>query len=77
MKAAILRELGGPEKYTTDDVPTPEPAAGEVRVRLNSSALNRRDYWMTIGRYPGMKLPTTAGSDGSGVIDKVGSFIPG
>lgn len=72
MKAVVLREKGGPEKLKIEEVPTPEPGPNEVRVKLKTSALNRRDYWITMGLYPGMAFPVIAGSDGAGVIDKVG-----
>jgi len=72
MKAVVLNEIGGPEKLAIEEVTTPEPRAGEVRVKLKTSALNRRDYWITIGMYPGMQFPSIAGSDGAGVIDAVG-----
>ena len=73
MKAVVLREKGGPEKLKIEEVPTPEPGPNEVRVKLKASALNRRDYWITIGMYPGMAYPLIAGSDGAGIVDKVGS----
>lgn len=75
MKAVVLKEAGGPEKIGIDEVDTPNPAAGEVRVKLTASALNRRDYWMTNGMYPGMQLPCVPGSDGSGVVDAVGEGV--
>ncbi len=75
MKAVVLDETGGPEKLQIKEAPTPQPAAGEVRVKLSHSALNRRDYWLTVGRYPGTSLPCTAGSDGAGVIDAVGEGV--
>lgn len=75
MKVVVLTEAGGPEKIVVEDVPTPEPAAGDVRVKLNASALNRRDYWMTKGLYPGMQLPCRPGSDGAGVVDAVGPGV--
>ena len=75
MKAVVLKEAGGPDSIVVDEVDTPEPNAGEVRVRLNASALNRRDYWMTKGLYPGMQLPCRPGSDGAGVVDSVGSGV--
>jgi NADPH:quinone reductase-like Zn-dependent oxidoreductase len=53
----------------------PEPLSGEVRVKIISSALNRRDYWITRGGYPGTKTPCIAGSDGAGIIDKVGKGV--
>lgn len=72
MKAIVLREKGGPEKLKIEEVPTPEPGANEVRVKLKTSALNRRDYWITVGLYPGMAYPVIAGSDGAGVVDRAG-----
>lgn len=75
MKAVVLKEVGGPDKILIEDVETPEPGAGEVRVKLQASALNRRDYWMTLGMYPGMDLPCIPGSDGAGVIEAVGDGV--
>ncbi len=73
MKAVVLHEKGGPEKLNIEEIPTPEPDANEVRVKLKTSALNRRDYWITLGMYPGLSFPATAGSDGAGVVDEVGA----
>jgi len=75
MKAVVLHETGGPDKLRIEDVPTPEPGAGEVRVALKASALNRRDYWITIGAYPRIRFPAIIGSDGAGVIDAVGAGV--
>ena len=75
MKALVLHELGGPEKLVIEDVDTPEPAAGEVRVALKAAALNRRDVWITVGAYPRIQFPAICGSDGAGVIDAVGAGI--
>ena len=72
MKAVVLTGKDGPDSLKIEDVDTPQPGPGEVRVKLLTSALNRRDYWMTIGKYPGTTLPCIAGSDGAGVIDAVG-----
>ena len=76
MKAVILRQLGGPDQLQVADIPLPEPGPGQVRVRLYASALNRRDVWITLGQYPGIRLPCTTGSDGAGVVDKIGPKVP-
>jgi zinc-binding alcohol dehydrogenase/oxidoreductase len=75
MKAVVLEELGGPEQLHIQEVDTPSPNSGEVRVKLQASALNRRDYWITNGKYPGMQLPCIAGSDGAGIVDMVGEGV--
>ncbi len=75
MKAVVLTEANGPDSLHICDVDTPQPQAGEVRIKLETSALNRRDYWITHGKYPGMKLPCTPGSDGAGIIESVGPGV--
>ena len=75
MKAVRLHESGGPEKLVVEEIPTPEPGHGEIRVALQAAALNRRDVWITIGKYPGLDLPALLGSDGAGVIDAVGDGV--
>jgi zinc-binding alcohol dehydrogenase/oxidoreductase len=75
MKAVVLQETNGPDSLQLTDVETPSPQEGEVRVQLKASALNRRDYWITHGKYPGMQLPCITGSDGAGIIEAVGPGI--
>jgi zinc-binding alcohol dehydrogenase/oxidoreductase len=45
------------------------PAEGEVYVRLHAAALNKRDYWITKGKYPGISFPLVLGSDGAGTVN--------
>ncbi len=52
MKAVVITRPGGPEVLEVRDVHTPQPAAGEVRVRVFASALNRADLLQRQGRYP-------------------------
>ena len=75
MKALVLNELGGPENLVSQDVEQPDPGAGEVRVRVQRASLNRRDVWITVGKYPRVQLPSIGGSDGAGIIDAVGSDV--
>ena len=75
MQALVLRELGGPEKLNIEDIATPEPGTGQVRVRIRTAALNRRDVWITLGAYPKISFPAIAGSDGAGIVDAVGAGV--
>ena len=52
-----------------------KPGVGQVVVRLNTAALNRRDYWITVGLYPGIKPPVVLGSDGAGVVSACGDGV--
>lgn len=75
MKAVILEKIGGPENLVVRDVSAVEPAPGEVRVSLFASALNRRDYWITVGLYPDIRLPCIPGSDGAGQVETIGAEV--
>ncbi|RYY19955.1 MAG: alcohol dehydrogenase [Cytophagaceae bacterium] len=56
-------------------IATPEPAVGEVLVKLRAAALNHRDIWIQKGQYAGLKLPCTLGADGSGEIAALGAGV--
>lgn len=71
MKAIILEAADKPLAYKEVDKPTIGP--GEALVQIKAAALNRRDYWITIGKYAGIKYPTILGSDGAGIVTEVGS----
>lgn len=47
----------------------PQPQKGEVLVRLQAAALNRRDQWIREGKYPGIQTGVVLGSDGAGVVE--------
>jgi len=66
MIAAMLRGLELPLELT--DLPVPLANKNEVLVRLKAAALNKRDYWITKGKYPGLTFPSIPGSDGVGII---------
>lgn len=79
MRAVVIREPGGPEVLEVRQVPLPEPGAGEVRVRVAASGLNRADLLQRRGRYPvppgypedipGLELAGTVDAVGEGVTE--------
>jgi zinc-binding alcohol dehydrogenase/oxidoreductase len=71
MKAIVLEAADQPLAYKDVDKPTLQP--GEALVKIKAAALNRRDYWITVGKYAGIKYPTILGSDGAGIVAEVGS----
>jgi len=75
MKAVVLQAAEGPQGLRCLDVETPQPKAGEVLIRLRYAALNRRDVWISHGRYQGMKLPIILGSDGAGEVAACGEGV--
>ncbi|RVU01483.1 alcohol dehydrogenase [Mucilaginibacter limnophilus] len=70
MEAIVLEGLGQP--LTQKEVEKPSPKAGEVLVRLKAASLNRRDWWITQGKYSGISYPTILGSDGAGIVVEAG-----
>jgi NADPH:quinone reductase len=60
------------------DLPTPEPEAGEVRVKLQWSGVNPSDVKSRMGlRSKTLAFPQIVPhSDGAGVIDAVGAGVP-
>lgn len=71
MKALVLTE----NEVEIQEVAVPEPQAGEVLVKVLYAALNRRDQWIRVGLYPGIKQGAILGSDACGVVEKVGAGV--
>ena len=79
MRALIHNEFGDPaEVLAVETVATPEPGAGEVRVRTLLSPIHNHDLWTIRGTY-GFKpeLPARAGTEAVGVIDALGEGVTG
>jgi NADPH:quinone reductase len=74
MKAIRIHEFGGHEVLRYDDLPLPEPGAGEARVKLAAIGVNFIDIYHRKGQYPG-KLPLTLGQEGAGVVDAVDANV--
>ncbi len=73
MQALRLTEPKKPcSLLTLDD---PQPTDGHVVVQLVAAALNRRDYWISQGMYPGVQVPVTLGSDGAGIVQHIGEGV--
>jgi NADPH:quinone reductase-like Zn-dependent oxidoreductase len=71
MKAIVLEAADKP--LILKEVEKPALKPGEVLVKIKAAALNRRDYWITVGKYAGIKYPTILGSDGAGIVAEVAS----
>jgi NADPH:quinone reductase-like Zn-dependent oxidoreductase len=72
--AWILDE--SPGEYRWGQIELPEPAADEVLLRVEASALNHLDIWSTQG-LPKPPLPHVPGCDVAGVVEVVGSAVEG
>lgn len=72
MRAAVFSEFGGPEVVEVADVDIPEPGPGEVRVKVEATAMNHLDLWVRHGLLMETPMPHIGGSDIVGVVDAVG-----
>lgn len=79
MKAVVFDRTGEPaEVLSVRDLPTPEPAADEVRVRMLLSPINPSDLLYIRGKYTiPPALPTTPGFEGVGVVEASGGGLRG
>lgn len=76
MKAIRVSEYGGPSVLELEEVPTPQPGANQVLVRVHAIGINPVDTYLrsnTDNRGP--KLPYTPGSDAAGVVEAVGPGV--
>lgn len=76
MNAIRVHTPGGPEALVYEAVDKPEPAAGEVRVRLEAIGVNFIDIYQRLGQYK-MAAPFVPGVEGAGVVDAVGAGVTG
>ncbi len=77
MRSAIHDVFGDPaDVLYLADMPLPEPAATDVRIRTILSPIHNHDLWTVRGAY-GYKplLPAIGGSEAVGVVDAVGSDV--
>ncbi|MBT5051493.1 MAG: quinone oxidoreductase [Rhodospirillaceae bacterium] len=81
MKAIRVHELGGPEVLRYEDVPEPEPAAGEALVRIEAAGVNFLDIYYRSGfhwgGHHGRNLPYIPGAEGAGTVVAVGDGVTG
>src|SRR5579862_2470806 len=76
MKAVRFHEYGGPEVLKYEDAPKPEPAPGELLIRVHATSVNPVDWKVRAGHMKGMinyTLPLIPGWDVSGVVEAVGA----
>ncbi len=81
MRAVRVHAFGGPEQLRLEDVPVPEPGAGQVLVRVAAAGVNPIDAILRRGERPGLALPLGLGGEAAGTVERVGpgvtAFQPG
>ena len=77
MRAAVFHEFGGPDVLRIEEIATPEPAAGEVLLRVRAAALNHLDLWVRRGLPIETTMPHIGGSDIAGEVAALGRGVRG
>lgn len=84
MKAVRMHAFGGPEVLVYEDAPVPEPARGEVLVRVHAVGVNPPDWYLREGYkmlppewQPKVSFPIIPGTDISGVVEAVADGVTG
>jgi NADPH:quinone reductase-like Zn-dependent oxidoreductase len=78
MKAVAMHAYGGPEVLKYEDAARPDPATGEVLVRVHAAAVNPVDWKVRAGHLKGFlnySLPLIPGWDLSGVVEATGAGV--
>ncbi|HEX2559309.1 NADPH:quinone oxidoreductase family protein [Phenylobacterium sp.] len=77
MRALVVEELAADYAgCVLKEVPTPEPKAGEVRIRVQAAAVNFPDLLQTRGEYQHRPpLPFIPGMEVAGEVDAVGEGV--
>jgi 2-desacetyl-2-hydroxyethyl bacteriochlorophyllide A dehydrogenase len=71
MKAAVILQ---PKRIETQELPVPEPAPGELLVRVMSSGICGTDVHIFQGKYLG-SYPVIPGHEFAGIVEQVGSAV--
>ncbi|MCG2840037.1 NADPH:quinone oxidoreductase family protein [Sandaracinobacter sp. RS1-74] len=76
MKALVCVEHGPPEKLVVQDLPSPEPGKGEVRIAMKAAGVNFPDALIIQNLYQFKpSLPFSPGGEAAGVVDAVGEGV--
>ena len=76
MHAWLCTTLDGVDALSWQELPTPEPQAGEVRIAIRAASLNFPDLLTVQGRYQVKPpLPFVPGSEFAGTVEAVGEGV--
>lgn len=80
MQAVLLREYGGADRFSCEQVPEPAPGAGEILVRVAAIGVNPVDSKARRGvlsLFMPLSFPARLGGDLAGTVEAVGAGVTG
>ncbi len=76
MRQIWISKAGPPEVLIVKEAPDPQPAAGEMRIRVEASVVSFADVLGRLGLYPDLpRIPVVPGYEVAGRVDVVGGGV--
>jgi NADPH:quinone reductase-like Zn-dependent oxidoreductase len=76
MQAIQFSQHGGPDVLQLVELPTPQPAAGQVLIKVAAAGLNYADVLQRLGTYPvPVTLPAVVGYEVAGTVAALGEGV--
>lgn len=75
MRVVQISRPGGP--FEIVERPIPDPASGEVRIKVQACGVCHSDSLTKEGHFPGLSYPRVAGHEVIGIVDAVGEGVAG
>ncbi len=73
MRVAQIARPGGPFELVEREIP--QPAAGQVRIKVQACGICHSDTLVKDGHWPGLQYPRVPGHEVVGVVDAVGAGV--
>jgi NADPH:quinone reductase-like Zn-dependent oxidoreductase len=77
MKVARILRFGPPNVITNDDVPRPQPKAGQLLVRVKAAGVGNWDALIREGKIQLQPFPIILGAELSGIVEAIGAQVSG
>ena len=75
MRVMQVTQPNGPFELVEREIP--EPAAGQVRIKVEACGICHSDSLTKEGTYPGIQYPRVPGHEAAGIVDAVGAGVVG
>lgn len=77
MKAIVIKEHGGPEQLSVENIADPQPRPGDVLIRVKAFGINRAEIYMRQGLWGKVARITGIECIGEIVEDTTGEYVTG
>src|SRR5579859_4827505 len=77
MKAIVIQQYGGPEQLALRDLPVPQPAPGDVLIRVRALGINHAEIFMRQGVWGDVAKVSGIEGVGEVVKDTTGRLVAG